>query len=613
MNPLNSKATPVRTADALAPATLRRSARYLSTLDSWPGPGWSAVTALVFISTVLGMIGAANLLGFSVDLINGGDLPVIGGGETGFGRLLILVAGGLLLETAGRAGGAYLLNSRARRLSVDLRKNALSAALRASVPEVMKLGTGNVITRLTQDIDNTVRILAMIGVRLVVTCLVFPATLVSLVLIHWSFLLVFLSVVALLVPGIRTILRYVPPASNIVSSAEARRNNLLLDTIRGEETLRSLSLGTWAVERMAGSSWSAVQARADRTPIFTRILGLGFWAYGLLLGGAFIWGAWLVGQGQLSIGGATAAIVLIVRMEIHVFNVMFFASEIQTAVTSLGRAVSLATLTEQATTTAEPENLAQAPTVEVAGLSYAYPGGAQVLDQLDLRLAAGTTTALVGTSGAGKSTLAALLAGLQHPDSGTVCLEGIDTSQVSDTWTTRQVMLISQEMHLFAGSLRQDLQMAAPQAEDEVLIDALARAGLSMGSAHFARWFPAGLDTEIGAGAAELAPEVAQQIALARVVLRDPPVLIMDEATSEAGSDSSRMLEAAARDIARGRTSLVVAHRLDQAVSADRVIVMELGEIIEDGTHAELLCENGHYAQLYRRWRQGGRAPGEKG
>lgn len=602
-----------RRADALAPATLRESVRFLGSLPSRPRAAWYLVTVIVFSLALVGMVGSSNLIGFSVDVINGGSLPLVGGGVDGFTLLLGLVALGLLLETAGRAGAGYLINSRARRLSVDLRKAALSSSLRAPVPDVLALGTGNVITRITQDIDVTVRVVSLIGVRLVVTCLIFPATLFSLTAIHWSFLLLFLAVAAVLVPGVRTVLRYVPPASNIVSSTEARRNNLLLDTIRGAETLRALSLEGWALRRMRDSSWTAVEARADRTPIFTRIFGLGFFAYGLLLLGAFVLGAWLVQRGYLTAGGATAAVVLIVRMEVHVFNVMFFASEIQTAVTSLGRAVSLASLAERAegeqgSAAHEPSDLTAPPEVAVRGLGYAYPGGAEVLRALDLTLAAGTTTALVGTSGAGKSTLAALIAGLQRPAAGTIRIGGVDTATVSDSWTARQVTLLSQEVHLFAGTLRQDLRMAAPDATDAELLDALAAVGLEPGTAHFARWLPEGLDTPIGAGAEELAPEVAQQIGLARTVLLDPPVLIMDEATSEAGSDSSRMLEEAARHASRGRTTLVVAHRLDQAVTADRVIVMETGQIIEDGTHAELLERQGHYARLYRRWSRSGEA-----
>ncbi|MGP6173173.1 ABC transporter ATP-binding protein [Corynebacterium sp. A21] len=597
--------TPAQSADLLQPATLTHSFRHLRSLPSRPGPRWFLLALPVFLLTLLGMVGSSNLLGFSVDIIAGQSLPLLGGGARGFALLLLLVAGCLLLETTGRAGAGYLITSRTRRLSVDLRKDALSATLKAPVPEVLALGTGNVITRLTQDIDTAVRITSMIGVRLMITVLMFPATLISLGLIHWGYLLLFGLVALILVPGVRTVLIHIPPASNIVSSAEARRNNLLLDTIRGAETLRALNLGTWATNRMALSSWNAVQARADRTPIFTRILGLGFLAYGLLLLSSFALGTWLVHAGTLSPGAATAAVILIVRMEIHVFNVMFFASEIQTAVTGLGRAVSLATLSGGQARRAEPADLILAPEVKISGLSYAYPGGAAVLQNLDLTLSAGTTTALVGTSGAGKSTLAALIAGLQRPDAGRVWLGGVDTREVSDTWTARQVTLLSQEVHLFSGPLRRDLRMAAPGAADAVLIDALAKVGLAPGTAHFARWFPQGLDTPIGAGAEELAPEIAQQIALARVVLRDPPVLIMDEATSEAGSDNSRMLEQAATAVAQGRTSLVVAHRLDQAMAADRVIVMAQGEIVEDGTPAQLLAAGGYYAGLYRRWRPG--------
>ena len=162
-------------------------------------------------------------------------------------------------------------------------------------------------------------------------------------------------------------------------------------------------------------------------------------------------------------------------------------------------------------------------------------------------------------------------------------------------------------MHLFSGTLRNDLLLAKPDASDNELLTALSTVGLRHGTPAWDRWLPKGLNTEIGAGNPEVGAEVAQQISLARMFLRQPPVLIMDEATSEAGSEHAEALESAARAVARGRTTLVVAHRLDQARVADRILVMEAGEIIEDGDHESLIALGGHYARAYAQWEHGTR------
>ncbi|MDO5669718.1 MAG: ABC transporter ATP-binding protein [Corynebacterium sp.] len=565
----------------------------LRALPSSPGLAWLLGTTTVFSVAVAAMTVSATLLGRAVDVAEGPVEPFV--------WLLVAVAVALLVETAARAAGGWLLTARTRMMSVDLRRRALGSVLRAPVPDVLELGTGNVITRMTQDIDTVVRMMSATGIRLAVTILMFPVTLVALVVIRWEFVLALGLTLAVVFPLLRLVLPRMPQAANIVATAEARRNAVLLDTVRSLPTLRALHLGPWALQRTRRASWDAVQARADRAPLFVHLLGYGNIAYVTLLASTMGLATWLVARDLITVGAATAAMVLVVRLEGHVFNLLFLAGDIQEAGTSLGRAVALARL---APTEARemPADLPSPPEIRIENLRFSYPGGAVILPDISVTLPAGSTTALVGTSGAGKSTLAGLIAGLQRPDAGHILIGGVDTAQVDDAWATRQVTLLTQDVHLFSGSLREDLLMAAPQAPDTRLLRALASTGLSPESPAWARHLPAGLDTLIGAGAQPLPPEVAQQIALTRVILRDPPVLIMDEATSEAGSDDARVLEEAAAEAARDRTSLIVAHRLDQAMGADHILVMEQGRIVEAGTHDELLQAQGRYATLFARW-----------
>ncbi|MFG6304165.1 ABC transporter ATP-binding protein [Corynebacterium hesseae] len=590
-------------ADALAPASPRECLRFLKTLPSAPSRLGIALFFGLFTVTVIMMNLVSQVLGRVVDIIQGVEIPILGTGRAAMVGALVVIAVGFLVEVTGRTVGRLLVTSTTRRLSVDLRTSALDSTLGAPVPAVMELGTGNIITRLSKDIDTVVMTISMMGDRLVLTLFMLPLTALMMIFIHPAYALLFIAVSCLLYPFIRGTMRDIPAVANEVSSVEAYRNNVLLDTIRALETLRQFSLKDWAHARMERYSWDTVQAWGDKVPLINRILGQGALAFAVLLLGSVLMSVPMVMWEWLTPGEATAAVLLVMRLEIHVFNILFFAGEIQHSVTSLGRAVALATLESSAGTKElkDTPRLTSAPAITIDHLSYAYPGGARVLDDVSLTLSAGTTTALVGTSGAGKSTLAALVAGLQYPSAGNISLDGIDTASVPNTWITEHVALITQEVHLFSGTLREDLLLAKPDASDEELWQALNTVGLDKHS----RWLPQGLDTLIGAGNEEIGAEAEQQLSLARMILRQPPVLIMDEATSEAGSEHAEVLEHAAKAVTRGRTALVVAHRLDQAREADRIIVMEQGQIVEDGTHAELMDLGGRYASAYSQWEHG--------
>ncbi len=587
-------------ADALAPASARESWRFLKTLPSAPTRPKMLLVFAVFTVTIVMMNLGSQVLGRVVDIIQGMELPVIGSGRPAMLAALGIIAAALIAEVTGRAIGGYMINAKTRRLAVDLRTAALDSVLRAPVPRVMELGTGNVITRLSKDIDTVVTSISMMGERLAVTLFILPLTALGMVLIHPAYLLIFALTVLIMYPYIKGTIRDIPEIANEVSSVEARRNNVLLDTIRALDTLRQFKLGGWAEQRMERYSWDTVQAWGDKVPLINRIIGQGSISFAVLLLGTLSMSVPMVAWDWVTQGQAAAAVLLIMRLEVHVFNILFFAGEIQHAVTSLGRAVALALLSSDVPDQ-EQDSLSAAPAIRIDGVTYSYPGGAEVLHGIDLTLEAGTTTALVGTSGAGKSTLAALVAGLQYPTTGTIHLDAVDTATVPNTWVTEHVALITQEVHLFSGTLRDDLLLALPGASDAQLWAALHEVGLDESS----RWLPDGLDTFIGAGNEEIGAEASQQISLARMILRQPPVLIMDEATSEAGSEHAAVLESAARAVTRGRTALVVAHRLDQAREADRIIVMEQGEIVEDGTHASLMALGGRYAKAYAQWEHG--------
>jgi ATP-binding cassette subfamily C protein len=251
-------------------------------------------------------------------------------------------------------------------------------------------------------------------------------------------------------------------------------------------------------------------------------------------------------------------------------------------------------------TPAEPDvALPPAPgPLVLEGVDHAYVEGRPVLASVSVTINPGERVALVGATGAGKTTLGAIAAGVLPASSGSVRLAGVPLSWLPHAALRSRVALISQDFHVFAGTVREAVTLVDPGAPDSAVLAALERVNASA----WVRGLPEGLDTVIGSGGHPVTPAQAQQLALARIALADPWYVVLDEATAEAGSAGARELEQAALAVTAERGALVVAHRLTQSATADRVLVLHDGVVVEEGSHAELLAAGGRYADLWAAW-----------
>ncbi|QCD58341.1 ABC transporter ATP-binding protein [Streptomyces hawaiiensis] len=318
-----------------------------------------------------------------------------------------------------------------------------------------------------------------------------------------------------------------------------------------------------------------------------------------------LWGAHRVADGTLALGVLAAAVLYLRRLYDPIDRLGMFLNSYQSAAASLEKIAGLLAQTPSVPEPAAPRQLppleSEHPGREVVfdGVRFAYRTGGEVLPTFDLTLPAGQTVAVVGSTGAGKSTLAKLLARFYDPSDGRVLLDGVDLRDLAVPELRRGVVMVTQEAFLFSGTVADNIAIGRPDATREEI----EQAAKEIGAHDFISALPDGYDTDVRKRGGRISAGQRQLVAFARALLADPAVLILDEATSSLDIPGERAVQRAMTTVLKGRTAVVIAHRLSTVEIADRVLVMEHGRIVEDGEPAELIEGTGRFADLHRAWR----------
>ncbi|MFD5828379.1 ABC transporter ATP-binding protein [Lentzea sp. NPDC060358] len=551
-----------------------------------------ALVAVLVLSSLAAVSGLAGpyLVGKIVGGVEAGTLTVSTVDLFALGVLGSAVVHLLLVRYSGvqtiRLGERFL---------ASLREEAVTRSLALPARVVDRLSTGDLLTRVTSDIG-------IVGQALRDSVpQVFTGVVDLLVVLAATFWLDPVLGLAALVgmPFVAWVLHWYLERARDAYLAESRANGDVAEITaavgEGSRTIRTYGLRDRLVGRARASIARTYETRMRtlllRNVLFPVINFVSMLPTALVL----LAGGLVYATDGVSIEVVVTGSLYVWRLIEPLERIMMWVEFLQRGSASFARVEGIGADLEPAPAVREPRD----DRIEVRGVRYSYVNGHEVLHGVDLVVRPGERLAVVGVSGAGKSTLGRLIAGVDRPAEGSVCVGGVPVADLAAAGEQR-IVLVTQEHHVFIGTLRENLALAAPDAPDDRLAEALRTVD--------ARWFddlPDGLDTLLGAGGLELDPAQAQQLALARVEVADPHTLVLDEATSSLDPATARHAERAIAAVRGSRTVIAIAHRLQTARDADRIAVVDAGRIVELGSHDDLVARDGTYATLWRSWHGG--------
>jgi len=525
------------------------------------------------------------------DVVGTGDLTHLGT----FVVLLLITYG---LQMLVGSGDMYIRHALGERFIFDLRVRIYAYLQRLSLSFFERTSTGELMSRVTNDVNALEQFVTHGSALTAVDLLRFLGAMVVLLLLDWRLALWVLLPVPIMAIMLRYFNTHVRPIYRRVRDRLGDINARLQDSLSGIRVIQAFNQETQALERFTSESESYYQARVQGIRYWSTFFpGMNFLAS---LGTLAVLGAGtvMVVEGSLSLGTLVAFLSYITSLYQPIRRLTEIDNVFQQAIAAGERIFELLDATSDI---ADAPDAIELPPVrgEVAfhNVSFRYGTGDEVLRDVTFHMAPGEMVALVGPSGAGKTSIANLICRFYDPVKGYITVDGYDLRQVTLASLRQQVAVVLQDTFLFNTTVRENLLYGKPDATEEELI-AAAKAAY----AHdFIMSLPDGYDTEIGERGVKLSGGQKQRLALARAILADPRILILDEATSSVDAEAEYLIQQALESVLQGRTSLVIAHRLSTIRNADKIIALEDGRIIEVGDHHELMKRGGLYSQLYRR------------
>ncbi len=549
-----------------------------------------SVVALVLLNGLAAAAGLVvpRLLG---ELVN----TTVGGGGPSLDTLALAVVAVVVLQA--------VLTFVAQRTSTLFGQDLLSSArefvvrtiLRLPLGSVESASTGDLVTRVTRDVGTMSRAVQYGLPMVIISALTVMLSIGAMLLNSWLLALPALVVFATAAPSVRAYLRRAPKAYITEGWTYSRINTTLTETVEGARTLESLGMSGRRVR--AGDDDIEVSAQAERYGMTLRnqlFAALNF-AFQTPRVVTLLVGAWAYQRGWADLGQITAAVLYVGALADPLDRLIGEVDRLQVGAASTSRLLGIAEVPpDRSPGDDEPDG------VELVGedLRFAYRAGHDVLHGIDLRLRPGERLAVVGPSGSGKSTLGRLLSGINRPRTGRATVGGVDLVDLPLEVLRTEVALVTQEHHVFIGTVRDNIVLAREGSDDGDVREALR----AVGSLAWVESLPDGLDTVVGSGRQVLTPAQAQQVALARLIIADPHTLVLDEATSLIDPRTARTLEGSMNALLEGRAVVAIAHRLHTAHDADRIAVVVDGRVVELGSHHELVDLDGEYAALWRAW-----------